>query len=59
VQTAVHEGVDVNTEAAGEETGDRWRWLLAAARDGLLQTTRALMAAGVDHANISGTTALF
>ena len=55
----MHEGVDVNTEAAGEETGDRWRWLLAAARDGWLQTTRALMAAGVDHANISGTTALF
>jgi hypothetical protein len=35
VQTAAYEGVDVNTEVeAGEETDDRW--LLGAARDGLV-----------------------
>jgi predicted LPLAT superfamily acyltransferase len=59
VQTAAYEGVDVNTEVeAGEETGDRW--LLAAARDGLVQTTRALLEAGAkaNLGTIDGYTAL-
>jgi hypothetical protein len=61
VQAAVQDGVDVNTRAAaaaGEEP--RVRWLRHVAKEGLVETVRALAAAGaeVDHANNMGGTAL-
>jgi hypothetical protein len=59
VQTAALDGVDVNTRleaAAGEE---RWLWL--AAKEGLVETVRALLRSGaeVNHADSNGSTALF
>ena len=61
VQAAVQDGVDVNTRAeaaAGEEP--RERWLRHVAKEGLVETVRALAAAGaeVNHANNLGYTAL-
>ena len=58
VQTAVREGVDVNARTEGP-TGEGW--LTVAAKDGLVETARTLLAAGaeVDRADNSGWTALF
>ena len=62
VQAAVQDGVDVNTRAeaaAGEEP--RARWLSVAAKEGLVETLRALAASGaeVNNATRDGRTALY
>ena len=61
VQAAVQDGVDVNTraEAAAGEV-PRERWLRHVAKEGLVETVRALAAAGaeVNHVNNLGYTAL-
>jgi hypothetical protein len=58
VQAAAQDGVDVNTLAEGAAADEAW--LGVAARGGLVETVRALAAAGaeVDHANVYGCTAL-
>jgi hypothetical protein len=60
VRAAVLDGLDVNMReaAAGEVPGQSW--LFIAARDGMLETVRALLEAGadVDHADNFGHTAL-
>ena len=62
VQAAAQDGADVNTRpeaAAGEQP--RERWLRAAAKEGLVETVRALVEAGaeVDYANNTGGAALY
>jgi hypothetical protein len=62
VQAAAQDGADVNTRAeavAGEEPKESW--LRVAARNGHVETLRALVAAGaeVDHAGNTGFTALY
>lgn len=60
VQAAAQDGADVNTRAvaaAGDKPPERWLWIAA---DGLVETLRALVAAGADanHANNTVETAL-
>ena len=67
VQVAAHDGVDFNTQTAliyqrnAHYDVEDGRWLYVAARRGLPQTVRALLAGGaeVDHKDANGNSALY